>query len=200
MKRLEDVKKLEVRSKIVHKTLGTKIYQNLIPDQKKEGRDSPEWGDLLDDFFTAAKQLDDLQHEMKSVFSINIPVPRQVLQEKDRAFPFSIPQLLSPMILKEDSNILVIEPDKTMFGTPLLLEHAERHLLAEHDARIERVLENFNLRVDEWRQESKSGQLLAPVPAPALDNTYSIAPPSAHGVSGDVHARKQKRKHDELVT
>jgi hypothetical protein len=176
MKRSDDVKNLHVRSKIVQNTLKSKIYQRLVPSSDKAGDDvgqlqlqgkgkgkgaaGQEWGDLLEDFFVAAKQLDDLQHEMKAVYSINIPVPRKE-RPPGGEFPFSIPQLLSPAYPKEDSDILVVKTENSdcaAYTTPASLLHAERQLLLEHNSLVDRVLQGFNLSVDEWRQNQSAAQ------------------------------------------
>jgi len=167
MKRQEDVKSLEVRSKFLHKTLGSKIYPLLIPKEHQVGeagggsalkkQHGMEWRDVLDEYFTAAKQLDDLQQEMKTVFGVHIPVPRKVYEEGFSAF--SIPQVLSTMVPKEDVCLVVTPADLNKYGTPSNQKHLERKLVEEHNDRMERVLEHFAVQVGGWRSSSKAAKL-----------------------------------------
>jgi len=167
MKRQEDIKNLEVRSKLLHKTIGSKIYPLLIPKEpqlaftsESEGQTKKqgiEWSHVLDEYFTAAKQIDDLQHEIKAVFSVHIPVPRRVFEEGFSAF--SVPQILSTMTPKEEEGLLVIEENRDKFGTSQDQKHLEKRLLEEHNDRIERVLEQFAVHVEGWRSSSKAAKV-----------------------------------------
>jgi hypothetical protein len=169
MQRQEDVKNLEVRSKILHKTLGSKIYPRLVPKvltpeqaavevKNKSSQKASEWGDMLDDYFTAAKQLDDLQHSMKSVFSVHIPVPRKIFEEGYSAFP--LPQILSTMIPKEDRSLVIVDPDPSTYESAKELKHIERRIVQEHNEKIEHVLEHFAVLVEDHRREVKESNSL----------------------------------------
>jgi hypothetical protein len=192
MKRQDDIKSLEVRSKLLHKTLGSKIYPLLVPKEPQAGsfareaegsalkrQQGMEWGNVLDEYFTAAKQLDDLQHEMKTVFSVHIPVPRKVYEGGFSAF--SIPHVLSTMVPKEDVGLVVIASNSGKYGTPQDQKHLERKLVEEHNDRMERVLEHFAVQVEGWRSSSKAAKLVE------NEKMREVA----------VQARKRKREEKE---
>jgi len=166
MRRQEDIKNLEVRSKLLHKTIGSKIYPLLVPKdappaftnepESKTSNLGTDWGEVLDEYFIAAKQIDDLQHEIKSVFSVHIPVPRKVFEEGFSAF--SIPQVMSTMAPKEDKILLVIGENSRKYGTAPEQKHLERRLVEEHNDRMERVLEQFVVQVESWRSNVKAAK------------------------------------------
>jgi len=142
-----DVKSLGVRCKLLHKTLGQKLYPRLSPAAASSSASSSseyEWPDILDDYFMAAKQLDELSHELKSVYSMHIPAPRKHRQTliTDGAstsnttatageFSFTVPQILSTMVPKEDEEDMV-HPDIS-FEPPRHLKHHETTLVADHN-------------------------------------------------------------------
>ena len=122
---------------------------------------NPKWSDLLDDYFTAAKQLDDIGNELKSTFSIHIPVPRKVHDNNNNVkpleqFSFPIPQILSTMTPKEDSDILIIEPNIKKFHTNINLKHSEKLLIEECNKKFENTLMNFNVIRDRWKMKVKA--------------------------------------------
>ena len=57
-------------------------------------------------------------------------------------FSFPIPQILSTMTPKEDSDILIIEPNIKKFHTNINLKHSEKLLIEECNKKIENHTQN----------------------------------------------------------
>lgn len=152
---LDDCKNLGVRSRILHKTLGQKLYPKLNATLSPIDTEHPQWRILFDDYFSAAKQLDELSHEMKSVFGMLIPVPRKPQNPVTGEFSFTIPQILSTMVPHDDKKVLKEKPLPDIFRTQKQFEHAEKSVLAKYNDKVDGILGHFNLLVDGYKQEHK---------------------------------------------
>jgi hypothetical protein len=200
---IDDVKNLGVRCKILHRNMGSRIYPKLLSAATENGGVANDngsststlvWEDLLDDYFLASKQLDELGHEIKSVFSMHIPVPRKV-QENNGEFSFNVPQILSTMIPKDDEDYLTIEPDFKKYDTSSNLQHQLRSLISDHNDRLDNVMGHYNILVDEFKQEQKRmGQKNSKNSEKRVESTNAG---NAAAISvGNSYTPRGKRKRD----
>jgi|TARA_B110000090_G_C13214840_1_gene382365 hypothetical protein len=118
MSRVEDdIKSLGGNAKFLRDTFEKKIFPRF--QQQPEKLQSEKWGDMLDDFHLAGKQLDDIMNEMHPVYAMHIPVPRKVpdITAPNAKITQPIATILSTMIPKEDVSGVVLQPDHKTFDT-----------------------------------------------------------------------------------
>ena len=112
-----------------------------------------EWGDLLDQFFVACKQLDDVHAELTSGFALAIPTPKQVPLPSTEHF--TIPQLMSTNVAPEDAAKIKITPNGS--------NSAElREAIAKQNANMEASIARFNSKLDVWRKTGRKGGVKRP--------------------------------------
>jgi hypothetical protein len=112
-------------------------------EQQQDGLGATEWGELLDKFFVASKQLDDIHAVMTPMFALTIPTPRKVPLPPTEPFP--IPQLMSTSIAPEDVDKIKVPPNGS--------NAAElREAVAKHNEGIEGCISKFNVQLESWRK------------------------------------------------
>lgn len=164
MERLNQaVKHVDLKSKVLSGTLAgaggvveilSQAYaqhefdQKLQRDQSSVGGGT-EWGDLLDKFFVASKQIDDMYNECTPMFALTIPTPHQLPLPPTEVY--SIPQLLSSSIAPEDVDKIKIPPKGSNS-----VEY--REAIAKHNENLEGCINKFNLQIESWKKQSKRGE------------------------------------------
>jgi len=102
---------------------------------------------LLDKFFVASKQLDDLHSTLTPLFALTIPLPRKLPLPPTE--PFNVPQLLSTSMPPEDVDKIRIPPQSVVGGAEA------KEAMARHNASIEGCVAKFNAQVDSWKRGGK---------------------------------------------
>ena len=108
-----------------------------------------EWGDLLDRFFVASKQLDEVHSALTPMFALTIPTPRRVPLPPTEPFP--VPQLLSTALAPEDADKIKIPPKGGAATTEL------KETIAKHNAGIEGCITKFNVQIESWKKARSGG-------------------------------------------
>jgi len=120
------------------------IQENQTDSSATEQGGGTEWGDLLDKYFLASKQLDDMHAVLTPMFALAIPTPRKVPLPPTEPYP--IPQLMSTSIAPEDVDKIKIPPKGS--NSSELLE-----TIANNNAGIEGCIAKFNIQLETWKKK-----------------------------------------------
>lgn len=130
------------------------VLSGALAAQQQSVPDETEWSDLLDSFFVAGKQLDDLYAEITPMFALAIPTPKKPLAPPSI---YTLPQLLSTTVAQEDVEKIRIPAAP---GTAAL-EDQTRDALSNHNAAIETIVSGFNSQIDAWKRDSRKKEQAA---------------------------------------
>jgi hypothetical protein len=130
------VRKYDASGKVVYRSI-ERIGQSL-----NAAGSGDNYGQHLAQYHATMKQIDTLWDNMDPLLSLTIPTPR-----KPSADVYSTPQLLSSLISADDSEALVVPAKRFKASVP------HRTALAEHNALVDSILDDFDERVDAWRDD-----------------------------------------------
>jgi hypothetical protein len=134
----EDRQQIDNKAKLLHDTLSRKVYPWVANEYLET-----EWEELVHSFSLASKQLDDLNGDLRSVYSMQVPTPKKPFPPNQ----YQIPQILSTMVDKEDKAKILSLKGSTSSASTL----ADKANCEAHNQAIDRVLGSMNKSIDSMR-------------------------------------------------
>jgi hypothetical protein len=134
----EDRQQIDNKAKLLHDTLSRKVYPWVANEYLET-----EWEELVHSFSLASKQLDDLNGDLRSVYSMQVPTPKKPFPPNQ----YQIPQILSTMVDKEDKEKILSLRGSASSASTL----ADKANCEAHNQAIDRVLGSMNKSIDSMR-------------------------------------------------
>lgn len=146
------VRTVDLRAKLlalgIKNHIGTSLLQAHAAQQQALPNDT-EYSDLLDSFFVATKQLDDMYSEITPMFALIILTPKRPLVCPPSLY--TLPQLLSTAVAQEETDGIRIPAA----ATTATAEKQAREALGTHNTAMEALVFKFNAQLDAWKKDAR---------------------------------------------